>query len=101
MALNKDFKEFIRSLNDNNVRYLAIGGYAVNLHGYPRYTKDIDFWIQPKSKNIQDILSAIKDFGFASFGLNENDFKSPDNIIQLGHAPNRIDFTNGCRRIKV
>jgi DNA polymerase II small subunit/DNA polymerase delta subunit B len=40
-VLNQDFKEFIRSLNDNQVRYLVIGGYAVALHGYPRYTKDI------------------------------------------------------------
>jgi hypothetical protein len=34
--LNQDFKEFIRSLNDNRVRYLVIGGYAVAWHGYPR-----------------------------------------------------------------
>jgi hypothetical protein len=42
--LNEDFKEFIQSLNDNQVRYLVVGGYAVALHGYPRYTKDIDIW---------------------------------------------------------
>ncbi|MBX2998398.1 MAG: hypothetical protein KF893_07785 [Caldilineaceae bacterium] len=40
--LNQDFKEFIQSLNDNNVRYLVVGGYAVALHGHPRYTKDIE-----------------------------------------------------------
>ena len=39
--LTPDFKEFIQSLNDNSVRYLVVGGYAVALHGYPRYTKDI------------------------------------------------------------
>jgi hypothetical protein len=41
-VLNQDFKEFIQSLNDNQVRYLVVGGYAVALHGYPRYTKDIN-----------------------------------------------------------
>lgn len=45
MVINKDFKEFIELLNANSVKYLVIGGYAVNFHGYPRYTKDIDFWI--------------------------------------------------------
>jgi hypothetical protein len=40
-VLNRVFKEFIQSLNDNQVRYLVVGGYAVALHGYPRYTKDI------------------------------------------------------------
>lgn len=47
--LNRDFKEFIQSLNDNGVRYLVylvVGGYAVALYGYPRYTKDIDIWVE-------------------------------------------------------
>ena len=43
--LTPDFKEFIQSLNDNGVRYLVVGGYAVALHGHPRYTKDIDIWV--------------------------------------------------------
>jgi hypothetical protein len=44
--LSKDFKEFIELLNENKVRYLVVGGYAVALHGHPRYTKDIDVWIE-------------------------------------------------------
>lgn len=43
--INKDFKEFIELLNKNNVKYLVVGGYALAFHGYPRYTKDIDFWV--------------------------------------------------------
>lgn len=39
MILNKDFREFIALLNDHKFKYLIVGGYAVNLHGYPRYTK--------------------------------------------------------------
>lgn len=38
-VLNPDFKEFIELLNAHEVRYLVVGGYAVALHGYPRYTK--------------------------------------------------------------
>jgi hypothetical protein len=49
--LNQDFKEFIKSLNDNHVRYLVIEGYAVALHGYPRYTKDIDIWVDMSPSN--------------------------------------------------
>lgn len=40
--LSKDFKEFIELLNENSVRYLVVGGYAVAFHGHPRYTKDLD-----------------------------------------------------------
>lgn len=44
--LNPDFKEFIQLLNANQVDYLIIGGYAVAIHGHPRYTKDIDIWVE-------------------------------------------------------
>jgi hypothetical protein len=45
MIFNQDYREFIELLNKHDVRYLLIGGYAVALHGYPRYTKDLDIWI--------------------------------------------------------
>jgi hypothetical protein len=50
-VLNQDFREFIQSLNDNHVHYLVVGGYAVTLHGYPRYTKDPDIWIEMSAEN--------------------------------------------------
>lgn len=53
MELDKDFREFIGLLNEHEVRYLVVGGYAVNYHGYPRYTRDIDFWVWLEEQNIQ------------------------------------------------
>lgn len=90
--LNQDFKEFIQSLNDNHVRYLVIGGYAIALHGYPRYTKDIDIWIDMSPENAAKMVRALKQFGFGSLGLKAADFLVPDQIIQLGYPPNRIDL---------
>lgn len=90
--LNQDFKEFIISLNENLVRYLVIGGYAVALHGYPRYTKDIDIWIEPTPENAANMVKALEQFGFGSLGLKAEDFLVPDQIIQLGYPPNRIDL---------
>jgi predicted nucleotidyltransferase len=91
-VLNQDFKEFIQSLNDNQVRYLVIGGYAVALHGYPRYTKDIDIWIEMSSENATRMLQALEQFGFASLDLQLQDFMTPDQVIQLGYPPSRIDL---------
>jgi len=91
-VLNKDFKQFIRSLNDNQVRYLVIGGYAVALHGHPRYTKDLDIWIERSQQNAERIVTALEQFGFGSLGLKVDDFLVPDQIIQLGNPPNRIDL---------
>jgi len=92
--LNPDFKEFIGSLNDNQVRYLVVGGYAVALHGYPRYTNDLDIWIEMSSENARKMVKALEQFGFASLGLKEHNFQVEDQIIQLGYAPNRIDILN-------
>jgi len=89
--LNQDFREFITSLNDNDVRYLVIGGYAVALHGHPRYTKDIDIWIEMSSENAARMVKALEQFGFGSLGLQAADFQAPEQIIQLGYPPSRID----------
>ncbi len=90
--LNQDFKEFIQSLNDNGVRYLVIGGYAVAFHGHPRYTKDIDIWVEMSPENAARMVRALEQFGFGSLGLKMDDFTTPDQIIQLGYPPSRIDI---------
>ncbi len=90
--LNQDFKEFIQSLNDNHVRYLVVGGYAVALHGYPRYTKDLDLWIEAAPENSANIVKALDQFGFGSLDLTADDFLEPDTVIQLGYPPSRIDL---------
>lgn len=91
-VLNQDFKEFIRSLNDNGVRYLVVGGYAVALHGYPRYTKDIDIWVDRTAENASNILKALDQFGFGSLGVKKSDFILPEQMLQLGYPPGRIDI---------
>jgi predicted nucleotidyltransferase len=90
--LNRDFKEFIKSLNDSNVRYMIVGGYAVALHGHPRYTKDLDVWIEMSPENAANLIEALERFGFGSLGLVAEDFLVADQIVQLGYPPNRIDL---------
>lgn len=90
-TLPTDFKEFIELLNKNNVKYLVIGGYAVVYHGYVRSTNNIDIWVDISKENIKKLLIALEEFGFSSSNFKEEDF-SPNQIIQLGHPPNRIDL---------
>ena len=90
--LSRDFKEFIKLLKENNVKYLVVGGYAVAFHGHPRYTKDLDIWIESTTDNAQNLLKALDQFGFGSLGLTLEDFLASDQIIQLGYPPNRIDL---------
>jgi hypothetical protein len=95
MILNPDFREFFQLLNDNKVRYLIVGGYAVAYHGYPRYTKGIDVWIWINPDNAARVIKTLIDFGFESLGLKADDFLETDTIIQLGYAPNQIDLIMG------
>ncbi|MBS4036022.1 MAG: hypothetical protein KGZ85_16280 [Ignavibacterium sp.] len=92
MVLNKDFREFIELLNQNDVKYLIVGGYAVAVHGYPRYTKDIDIWIFTDESNLKKIVKAINDFGFKSSNIKVADLKESGTVVQLGLPPNRIDL---------
>ena len=90
--LNQDFKEFIALLNQHNVRYLVVGGYAVAIHGHPRYTKDLDIWIWVAEQNAHNLVNALSEFGFSSLELSVEDFLERGYVIQLGQPPNRIDI---------
>lgn len=90
--LEKDFREFIELLNANGVKYLIVGGYAVALHGYPRYTKDLDIWVDLEEKNSQAIIRVLDQFGLGPLGLAASDFMTPDVVVELGYPPNRIDI---------
>jgi len=98
--LSKDFKEFIELLNAHNVRYLVVGGYAVAFHGYPRYTKDLDVWIELSPENADNIIKTMEAFGFGSLGLKPEDFLESDQIIQLGYPPNRIDILTTLKEVQ-
>jgi hypothetical protein len=98
--LSKDFKEFIELLNGHNVRYLVVGGYAVAFHGYPRYTKDLDVWIELSPENADNMIKALEEFGVGSLGLKTEDFLESDQIIQLGYPPNRINILTTLKKLK-
>lgn len=92
MEIQQDFKELLESFNAHEVEYVIVGAYALAFHGVPRYTGDIDILVRPSSDNAGRVLSALGDFGFGSLGLKRSDFQKPDNVVQLGVPPVRIDI---------
>ena len=78
--LNNHFREFIELLEKNEVKYLIVGGYAVGIHGFPRYTGDLDIFIALRSENAAKVLKTLSDFGFSDLGLVEKDFLEPDMV---------------------
>ena len=99
MKISRDFKEFIECATSHDVRFLIVGGYAVAYHGHPRYTKDLDVWIERSPENAKRLVAALVDFGFGSVGLSEADFLEQDQVIQLGKPPMRIDLLTGVSGI--
>lgn len=97
MELGKDFRDMLAALDRHGVRFLVVGGMAVAVHGTPRYTKDLDLWVEVSDDNAARLVAAIDSFGLGSLGLAAADFLEPDTVIQLGYEPNRIDFLTGLR----
>ena len=92
MQIQKDFRDLLELFNENNVKYIVVGGYALAYHGVPRYTGDIDLWTATSVENAQNILQALKQFGFGSTKLTIDDLTGDNQIVQLGYPPVRIDI---------
>jgi predicted nucleotidyltransferase len=92
MKIEKDFKEFLESLNRRGVKYLIVGGFAFSYYARPRFTKDLDVFVEPSEDNAGRLVEALADFGFESMGLKKEDFLTPRRIVQLGYPPMRIDI---------
>jgi hypothetical protein len=90
--LNKDYKEMLQCLLEENVKFLLVGAYAVAVHGFPRATKDIDFFVWATPENASNLMRALIKFGAPLDKISESDFSSEGIIFQIGNSPRRIDI---------
>jgi hypothetical protein len=92
MALSEDWREFLESLNSRGVDYVIVGAQSLAFHGRPRHTGDLDILVRPTPDNARLLLALLNQFGFEQSSFKETDFLHPEQIIQLGRVPNRIDL---------
>lgn len=92
LTLSDDFRDMIGLLNEEQVEYLLIGGWAVSFHARFRVTEDIDFWVRPTKENAERVMRALVRFGAPTEGLSVADFAQPRYGLQIGRPPVRIDF---------
>ena len=90
--LNKDYKEMLQLLLEEQVDFILVGAYALGAHGYPRATGDIDIWVKADEDNSKKIYQALARFGAPLDQLNQNDFAEEGILFQIGVAPRRIDI---------
>ena len=91
--MNSDFKDLLRAFNDADVRYLVVGGWAYAEYVEPRYTRDLDVWIEASRENADRVLRA---FGAPVDDLSDDDLSDPATVYQIGLPPNRIDIITGA-----
>ena len=99
MKVEKDYEELLKLFNKHKVKYCVIGAFAVALYIKPRYTKDIDVFIESSPENAERITNALMEFGFEDLDLSKDDLCKEGNIIQLGYEPVRVDLVTslpGC-----
>lgn len=111
MFINSDFSDLLRIFNDNNVKYLVIGGYAVTQYAEPRFTKDLDLWVGTEFANAEAVYKALREFGAPLADMTEADFAEEGYFYQMGVPPVRVDIMMGIpgvpfseaweRRVKV
>ena len=93
--LNRHFQEFLGLLEKHKVEYVVVGGYAVGVHGFPRYTGDIDVFVAISRENAARLLNVFAEFGFGSLNIKTEDFLEPDTVVEIGREPMKIQVLTG------
>ena len=98
--LPRDFRDFLSLLNSHCVEYLLVGGYAVAIHGYTRYTGDIDIWIAVSDENAERVVATLKAFRFDLPELSAEFFLNPTRMTRLGREPVKIEILNSISGVQ-
>ena len=92
MEINSDFRELLSLLARHRVRYVVVGGYAVIHHAEPRFTKDLDVFVEASETNATRLLRALRDFAGPLPELTVETLADPDKVLMMGRSPTRIDI---------
>jgi hypothetical protein len=95
MALSPDLTDLLRALSAAGVRFLVVGAHAVAYHAEPRYTKDLDLWVEASPGNAARVWQALLRFGAPLRDCRPEDFANPSLVYQLGIEPHRVDIMMG------
>jgi predicted nucleotidyltransferase len=93
--LNSHFQDFLGLLEKHAVEYVVVGGYAVGVHGFPRYTGEMDVFVAISSQNAERIVEVFREFGFSSLNLKAADFLEADTVVEVGREPMKIQVITG------
>jgi hypothetical protein len=92
VELQPEWNEFLDLLAAHRVRYVMIGALAVAAHGRPRFTMDLDVFVEPSLANARRLGRVLADFGFRTPARAWKRLARPGKVLSLGTAPIGIDI---------
>jgi hypothetical protein len=99
MEPDQEFKEFAELFLSHGVKFMIIGGYAVTAHGHPRYTGDINFFVEKSMENAERIVRAVHEFFGPLPEVQVENFLDEERMSQFGVPPYRIDILTKIRGV--
>ena len=97
--LNSDLIDLLQILNKNEAKFIIVGAHAVIQYTEPRYTKDLDIWVESTVENSKKVWKSLTEFGAPLENVNLSDFQNEENMFQIGLEPNRIDIIMGIENL--
>ena len=92
MESHSHFTDLLAAFAKHEVRFLVVGGYAVMLYTEPRWTKDLDLWVDTAGDNAERVFAALCEFGAPLTGCTAEDFRKEGMVFQMGSPPLRVDI---------
>ncbi len=92
IKLAEDFKDFLSLCLSHDLRLLVIGDYAVVHHSRPRYTGDLDLWVEPSDENAVRVVKVLRAFGFGGDDVTTAMITEQKEIIRMGFEPMRLEL---------
>ena len=94
LKLTEDWSEFLRLLQKHRVRFIIVGAHALAAHGRPRFTGDLDVFVDATPINARRAHAALSDFGVGA-RVDEAFFAAPDRAgaagLTIGVPPMQLD----------
>jgi len=92
MQLPSDWTDLLKAFAGSKVKFLLIGGHAFMYYAEPRYTKDLDLWVDCSPENAQRVFQALAAFGAPLAGISAEEFEVPGMVYHFGRPPLRVDI---------
>ena len=87
------YLDLFGALARHRVRYVVVGGLALNLHGVERATMDVDLAVALDTTNVEAAIDAFEELGLVPVApVKIQEARDPETLRRWGREKNRVVF---------